>query len=47
MAQRSDQALAESISDDHVPPLAFFAPAIRTRHNPSQLITIPVHLACN
>jgi hypothetical protein len=38
--------LANPISYDHVPPLQFYAPEIRKKHNPN-LLTIPVHSSCN
>ena len=41
------QRLTEPTSDDHVPPQAFFPTEIRRRHHPTQLVTIPVHKACN
>src|SRR5215469_3301012 len=39
-------ALVEPIDWDHVPPRQLYAPAIRRTHQP-QLLTIPVHAACN
>jgi hypothetical protein len=38
--------LEQPLSDDHVPPLQFYAPGIRRQHN-LNLLTIPVHDACN
>jgi hypothetical protein len=38
--------LTQPTSADHAPPKQFFAPAIRKQHAP-QLLTIPVHDACN
>lgn len=39
--------LSEPTSRDHCPPKALFAPEVRRKYNPSQLITIPVHDSCN
>jgi hypothetical protein len=39
--------LIEPISDDHVPMKQLFAPEVRKAHNPSNLLTIPVHDRCN
>lgn len=39
--------LSEPVSRDHCPPRALFAPIIRKKCNPSQLVTIPVHGSCN
>jgi hypothetical protein len=41
------EPLAEPVSDDHVPMKQLFAPEIRKKHNPSHLLTIPVHDRCN
>ena len=41
------EPLSAPISRDHCPPLALFAKEIRKKHGLSQLITIPVHEACN
>ena len=41
------QPLCPPISKDHCPPKALFAPEMRKRYNPDQLITIPVHDNCN
>jgi hypothetical protein len=38
--------LAAPIDWDHVPPKQLYAPEIRKAHHP-QLLTIPVHAACN
>ena len=38
--------LAAPIDWDHVPPQQLYAPEIRKAHHP-QLLTIPVHAACN
>jgi hypothetical protein len=40
------QPLVAPTSADHVPPRQLFAPEIRKLHAP-QLLTIPVHAACN
>jgi hypothetical protein len=39
--------LAEPTSVDHVPPLLFFPKELRRKYNISNLLTIPVHTACN
>jgi len=39
--------LSEPISVDHVPPLLFFPKDLRRKYNISNLLTIPVHAACN
>lgn len=41
------EPLTGSINVDHVPPKQLFAPNLRQKHNPSKLITIRVHAACN
>lgn len=39
--------LTEPVTADHIPAKGLFPPEIRRRHNPSKLITISVHEACN
>jgi hypothetical protein len=39
--------LGEPVSQDHVPPQLFFPKDLRRKHNISDLLTIPVHAACN
>jgi hypothetical protein len=41
------EPLAKPISDDHVPMRQLFAPEVRKKHNPSNLVTISVHDRCN
>ncbi len=41
------ESLAEPISWDHAPMKQLFADAVRKTHNPSKLLTIPVHKNCN
>ncbi|WP_407157689.1 hypothetical protein [Bradyrhizobium sp. STM 3557] len=41
------EKLVEPTSVDHVPPLLFFPKEMRRRYNISNLLTIPVHAACN
>jgi hypothetical protein len=41
------KTLSEPTNDDHVPARGFFPPEIRRAHNLSNLITVPVHTACN
>lgn len=41
------QSLTGPISDDHAPMKQLFAPEVRKEHNPSKLLTIPVHDRCN
>lgn len=41
------QPLKPPISRDHVPPRQVYAHAVRKKHNPSRLLSIPVHDACN
>jgi len=40
-------SLAPPIDHDHVPMQQLWAPELRKKHAPSQLLTIPVHKACN
>lgn len=39
--------IAESPSQDHVPPQQFFAPELRRSRNLDRLVTLPAHAACN
>jgi hypothetical protein len=41
------KTLSEPTNDDHIPARGFFPPEIRRTHNLSNLITVPVHTACN
>lgn len=41
------KTLDEPIDWDHVPPKQLYAPEVRKAHNPSGLLTIPVHGSCN
>lgn len=41
------QKLARPINRDHVPMLQLWAPELRKKHEPKQLLTIPVHKGCN
>ena len=41
------KTLSEPTTNDHIPAKGLFPPEIRRRHNPSKLITVPVHKACN
>jgi len=41
------EPLTAPISDDHVPMKQLVTPKIRKAHNPSNLLTIPVHYRCN
>jgi hypothetical protein len=39
--------LAEPVTPDHVPPKLFFPAALRKKYGMTELLTIPVHHACN
>lgn len=41
------QPLSKPVNVDHVPAQQLFPPALRKEHGPLQLLTIPVHNACN